>query len=437
LLAQGQGATKAYQSALETLEMVQLFQESSGESGESFAGRVLMNFCYLNLLQIAKIRRPKMPEPTTAADCYFWGIGNLWISVMPENDPTSVALQKGSFLVGVDVSGASARAEQSLRRAATLEPSHYWVHLWLGWSNLNPALIQKGADKPADVSLDNLRKAELAFNTCVAVRPDFPSGYYWRANVILRQMNQTMDARVKEELRQRAILNLQLAAKYGADDPWIQVMLVEAWYHLGDRPKLLETCGRALELQAPLEFWRGRRNQEDVRQTALRLGQYAHWLKQTEPDNADALAVAAHARWFVQEDCQASCDAEDALNLRASHPRALVVRGMVRLRDGDAGGAADDFQKALAGEPKHFLAAAGRARVLEIQDRRDEALAAYAHLQTLAATYWQEIEALLGQARLLEKLGCPDAAAAALAKARRIKPSITDARASYLFSPGL
>ena len=62
---------------------------------------------------------------------------------------------------GLDLDTPQVTAERLLHRAAELAPKHYWTHFWLAWT-----LGEAG----------KYQAAELALNTCVALRPDFALG---------------------------------------------------------------------------------------------------------------------------------------------------------------------------------------------------------------------------------------------------------------------
>lgn len=82
-----------------------------------------------------------------------------------------------------------------------------------------------------------------------------------------------------------------------------------------------------------------------------------------------------------------------------------------------------DFETALDGLPRDFLAAAGRARVLELRGDHTAALAALESLRELAQTDWQRAEIELGLARIFDDLGQSNNAARARDRARRLERS--------------
>ena len=63
-----------------------------------------------------------------------------------------------------------------------------------------------------------------------------------------------------------------------------------------------------------------------------------------------------------------------------------------------------DLEKAQEQLPDDFLAAAGLARVYELSKEYDKSLAQYQKLMELAKVPWQQVEAGLGQARVLVAL---------------------------------
>jgi tetratricopeptide (TPR) repeat protein len=86
--------------------------------------------------------------------------------------------------IGIDFSTPRATADRLLRTAANLEPVHYWAHFWLGYS-----LYYSG----------DIDGAEMAFNTCISLRPEYLLGYTERCQVQLTHIERFELA--KERLR--------------------------------------------------------------------------------------------------------------------------------------------------------------------------------------------------------------------------------------------
>src|SRR5262249_4996213 len=98
----------------------------------------------------------------------------------------------------------------------------------------------------------------------------------------------------------------------------------------------------------------------------------------------------------VQQASAQRPEARDAagkgLQLKGDEPRALAVRGTVRVERGDAEGAIKDFDSALKQpDRQNYLAAIGRALALEQLKQFEPARAAYEVVATnAAAADWQK-----------------------------------------------
>src|SRR5262249_61539022 len=92
------------------------------------------------------------------------------------------------FNWGGDFKPPAATGEEHLRMAARLDPHHFWTHYWLGRTleETQPQL------------------AELAFNTCITLRPDSRVGFDARGTVLFRQAFLAQEPRQNNQLRARA-----------------------------------------------------------------------------------------------------------------------------------------------------------------------------------------------------------------------------------------
>jgi tetratricopeptide (TPR) repeat protein len=184
-----QEATTLAQSGLEVVAVANRFRP------DGYAGRRLEALLLLAGGRGDEIQPFTAHEPTSGTDHYFSGLAYLGIALVfnPANGQplaTKLFVQQAARLAGLDVQQPTEKAMFHLHRAADLRRRHYWAHCWLG-----SCLNQAGR---ADA-------AELAFDTCVALRPDYALGHLLRAEAIIDQWAAARDPRVKDQLFERAL----------------------------------------------------------------------------------------------------------------------------------------------------------------------------------------------------------------------------------------
>jgi tetratricopeptide (TPR) repeat protein len=155
-----------------------------------------------------------------------------------------------------------------------------------------------------------------------------------------------------------------------------------------------------------------------------------------DPNDREPRSVLALASLALGKDDEAAAAADRTLKADARHPRALAVRGSVLLKRRKPQEALTDLQAAANRDPRNYLAVGGRARAFEALDRPAEALAGFDDLLRIAETDWQRLEAHLGRARVLVRLGRGEEAGQALDQGRTIDAKAADAVASQFFPPG-
>ncbi len=89
-----------------------------------------------------------------------------------------------------------------------------------------------------------------------------------------------------------------------------------------------------------------------------------------EPSSADAYAFRASALRRLERMDAAAADLERALGLEPHHPETLLERGILRAFRGDRSGARADWEALLAAAPKTAAAAAARANLDAMAQRR-------------------------------------------------------------------
>ena len=120
-------------------------------------------------------------------------------------------------------------------------------------------------------------------------------------------------------------------------------------------------CATALELEQPLQVWRGRRIEAEKKAIFASAIELANKRIAADRRNPEAYAVRALAHLVLEADDRAKTDAATALELSPGDARALTVRGSVYLHQHQPGRALEDFKAALARTPRNYRAAVGRA----------------------------------------------------------------------------
>ena len=356
--------------ALDILKRAQAFKPSH-------FSRLVENFCYFRLGQNDKLRPLEGIEPDQPADYFFFGFIYLWMGQFPDGAATQLVRGMVRQISGLEFSEPLVKAQRYPEKAAELEPREYWHHFMVGWA------LAAGRD---------YRGAELAFGTCIALRPEHPAGYVGRGTMMLREGQSTG----KEELVREGLEKFQRALKLAPHEPWVYWTRGDVFAVLGRTSEALNDARRAMELAWPAPKPMPR--VPDVRD-------YCRRLLKNDPDNANLHGMLAMALVRLGSDKEALKAAERALKLDSNNAPALIARGTVHLNRKHFKPAIKDFNKVLAKQPDTYPAAAGRARALELQARHPEALAAFDRLLKIAGSDWQIQEAQRGRTRALKQLG--------------------------------
>ena len=398
--------------ALETLGLVEGYHKAR-KLEPPLAGQFLELFARHGLAGARKTKPLADKEPVTASDCYLVGISMFWTGHMPDNALSRVTtpmLQQ----MGLDPSKAKGVAERYLRRAAAEEPGHYWSHFWLGWILL--------ADK-------EYKAAELAFNNCITVRPDYGLGYAERASSLIYQLDAATDERTRTDLVRRCKADVAKALALDPHDFHAQIMRLAVAKRLNDRDELRDAVVCVLDLVPPPAL-----------ASAAQRVEHTHLLRFFEkefeqaaadnPTDADLRAYLARIRHGLQKESIALRDAEKALDLARDDPRfelgrrlALIVRGFAFLNQKDLPKAQTDFETLLQKQPANYRAAHGLAWTHEIAQEWDRAHKGYDALLQLAATDWQRLNAFLGLTRILQAMGKVQESQAMLERATELHPN--------------
>ena len=325
---------------------------------------------------------------------------------------------------------------EQLLRVAVSEERRYWPNFALGRT-----LFLEG----------KYSEAELAFGTCASLRPAYSRSFEQRAlmRALQRQQtdNETQRATLAQLARKDSDQALVLAAR--AQDPATWWPRGDLYSLLGDYDQAATSYIRALEAEQDIQQKVNRRNNIDC---VFKLLEVVLATETLLPDRrADCYALQALATLSMHSTDDDSSDVEasihQALHRDAENPHALTARGQLILRTTQKQfeqsesedlrsaylQALEDFEAALRQTPENYLAAEGRARVLEQLEEWSQALAAWNYLieplehedaiyPRVALTAQQQVGARLGAARALRQLGRPADAEAELQAARTIDP---------------
>jgi tetratricopeptide (TPR) repeat protein len=190
----------------------------------------------------------KLSKNLSAEDAFFLGVMHVYLA-KHHNDPLARFIK----LLGpeeFDYAHPRDTAVDMLRRAVQLQPRQYWSCFMLGrilaFSDNNKA---------------NFHEAVQTFNSCVALRPDYSRGYEQRGLTLVQLSLETSDDQSRNELRERARQDFEMARRLAPDDPSTYWVRGQALQLLKDNSAALATYIQALELEHDLRLKVSRRNQ--------------------------------------------------------------------------------------------------------------------------------------------------------------------------------
>jgi tetratricopeptide (TPR) repeat protein len=396
-------AADACRSALEAVHLAHSFRPS-------FCGRLFERFCAARLGQWHRVLTGKSAaEPTSAADYYFAGMAHVWITAAKKDDAIRLLLELPWMraLSGLDFQNPGQTSERYLRTATDLQPGHYWSRFWLAWSF---------------AVAGDFRAAAQAYDACVALRPDYALGYAHRGHMLVLQRARTADAEQGRELERRGLEDLNRAQALEPDEPFIHWLRAWSLNHLGRIADALEAFAHAMELEPPLSQWKGQHIGQEKENMFKGAANLAKTITARDPGQVHAWATLATAELALGHFAEAQTAAGRALELRPNDAPSLAVRGAVRLQESQFEPALADFRRARLSAAHLYLAAAGAAQTCQALGRFEEALAEFDHLLSIAVANWQRVEAHLGRARCLVRLGRVEEARRAQGSARQINP---------------
>src|SRR5271166_4307764 len=110
--------------------------------------------------------------PENPIDYYFIGLANYYVAKRGDSVLATLINVFPTLFPDLDGNKPYAAAERLLRRGIGLEAENFWLHFVLGRT-----LISRG----------DSRGAELAFNSCIALDPNYARGYEQRSLALAHQ----------------------------------------------------------------------------------------------------------------------------------------------------------------------------------------------------------------------------------------------------------
>lgn len=328
---------------------------------------------------------------------------------------------------GLDFADPHLASQRHFREVTRLEPRRYWVYHFLGGG-----LLRQG---------DHLG-AELAFNTCVTLRPDAAEGYAGRAAALFLQGKKSEDKAVQKELWRRCRADLEEALRYGRHLGEIRYQRADILAALPDeRDALVEEMAAYVETERPLRRMKEHWNQTMYRR---RLETIAQAAKALRPSSAAAVVAELMALHALSRD-----DAVQALvaDVPKDHPgrgRVEAILGEIEWERASKENQAADaeglarargrFETALRWTPNNYAAGIGLARIAAAEKSKKAGLSRLEAMLEQGEVWasWQILEMQLLRAEWSQATGASSDARNALRLASRINPSAARKKAQDL-----
>jgi serine/threonine protein kinase len=376
--------------------------------------------------------------PTSAIDYRLMGVAHLIIHLNQNRifAKTLLTLIK-SDNIGIDLNTPLDTAERYLQDSIRRRPDEYWTHIWLGhtmrWKN------------------DPLR-AELAFSSCVALRPHLPDGRASRAFASATRFSLGGDTPDRlESLAEQVEKDVDIALKYGAHIPTVRVVCARSLGLIGEHQRCYRELLEFFDVEIPYGKMRDATLANIMKSLRVEVLPGANNMIGAFPDDPAAYLVLAilhvqvgeleEAEQMVAEGLDRSVeDIDKARGLsvlgRCQLERAKKARGDQRREQLEASLAT--FEKAVLAWPKHYGACIGRVEAQMSLDRPETVLQLTRYMENgdVAVTQWHRIEMLSYRARAFARLDRLDDARSvieAIAKdnrrfARALRAELLDAK---------
>lgn len=356
-----------------------LLAYSSGPKGEKIDVRALLE-------RGRSSARSSPADALNPADYYFLGLFNFFVAKRRDAAVNKIfSLFQGVF-PDLDLDTPYDTAERLLRTGVSREPENFWPHFVLGRT-----LLGRG----------DFKGAELAFNVCISVDPNYARGYEQRALALAEQWRVT---RYDEVLR-RAQDDSRRALELAGDDPSTFWPRGEMLHTLGLDREALDAFSKWMQLEedilAKLSRSTGVQKAHDLAQALL---------KRRDGETVGALRAECFALLgFVYLLWGQLAEADDfvsrALALDANHVHARTVKGMLLCRQDQFAAGIVELDAAIRGHPTAYRARLSRAEAYEALADRQRALQAWAELANTsghvpALPAWMRAAAASARARV-------------------------------------
>lgn len=421
-------SAKTYQEVLSISQKAAAWRPSQ-------SARVLEVFARVGLgpLEALKLGLGPSIEPTSQADLYFVGLMQFWFG--QQQDAVSKLLNVLRPFTGMDFTDSLATSERHLRTAVARDPKHYWTWFFLGWTKM------QSRDYAA---------AEMAFDSCIALRPESAIGYSYRGLTILlgarhavEQKKVATTSSVKPDDKDapkipaqkprpeevsRSLADLAKSEELDPTNPEI-VYLRARGLVLAEKPEEGKAALlRWLDLEPPLAAWKGQRIEVEKRAKLVDLLSFV--AIKTKEDASDRISWAIWAEGAARlDDTTAAARAvEMLLKANPQDVRGLTVRAELALRRSEVAAAIVDLERVAASDPKNWSALMLRAQAHLRQGSGDASLRDAEAAFAAARTDWQRAASRLRKVEALAKLGRTKEADEAFVDAKRFDRRASDPR---------
>lgn len=316
---------------------------------------------------------------------------------------------------GLDLANPHLASQRHFREVVRRERRRYWAYVFLG-----AGLMQQS----------DFMGAELAFNTCVTVRPEGPEGYIGRAASLYRQSEQAKEDAVKQELLSRCRADLDVALRYGRHSGEIRYARADMLLRLPNSlAPGIEELSAFIEEERPLRTLKDHWNHPLYRRKMEMVAEAAARLRQQSPAAIVPEILARHGLDDPDEVRRLAAECRIEGEGRA---RVKAVLGELALADAIRKKETDQPQSleaaalllsdALERMPNLYAANIGLARIAAIRESKQAGLARLDALVSPERTWapWQETEILLLRAEWASEVEDPGKANDSVRRAARI-----------------
>jgi serine/threonine protein kinase/cytochrome c-type biogenesis protein CcmH/NrfG len=318
-------AVEAYRAALQVLEQTRLYENAQGlDKAQTVGtfGRMLRELLARTGHPLPALgseeaaRLDFVPQVNPAIDHFFSGAVHYYLGQSLQKQgsffeklPTEMVRQllSNALAKDLDLLHPLETAEEKLREAIRLDPRQFWHHFVLG-------RILLALDKPGE--------AELAFSACVALQPEYPVSYQFRALAVCRVAQNLPSMLPREQMLQRAGKDADRAEELAqrTKNPTISWARGQMFETLGNTAQALEAYARGLELEQEIQkkSTRGKILEE--------MEKFTRKILANDPTNAEAQGLLALILLSQNKPSEARQAAHQALILQPNHSRAQAVQ---------------------------------------------------------------------------------------------------------------